>query len=229
MPKKIIIKLEGYDHISDSEKILGEKKVPATFLLISLVACSPSSQEVQSSQPTEDLSKSVEQTVDAFILAQTQTHEANLTLTPPATITSSPSPTSTQSPTPDLSASPTLSPTPSQTPTPSVIWADNWFISVGPEPLTQYTMLLVHIGNSLSGTFNAGGDNIVTISGRLNTNYMQVVGTWSSTSGASGTFEWLRQADSHLFVGNLDNGSEAWCGARAGQSIPNPCFGPENP
>ena len=25
MPKKIIIKLEGYDHISDSEKILGEK------------------------------------------------------------------------------------------------------------------------------------------------------------------------------------------------------------
>ena len=25
MPKKIIIKLEGYNHISDSEKILGEK------------------------------------------------------------------------------------------------------------------------------------------------------------------------------------------------------------
>ncbi|MEK9976968.1 MAG: ribosome maturation factor RimM, partial [Gammaproteobacteria bacterium] len=25
MPKKIIIKLEGYDHISDSEKVLGEK------------------------------------------------------------------------------------------------------------------------------------------------------------------------------------------------------------
>ena len=117
-------------------------------------------------------------------------------------------------------------PTPSLTPTPSIIWADNWFIWVGPEPLTQYTMTLVHLGNTITGSFVAGEGKIVSLTGTLSEDYSHVSGTWESTAGASGSFEWQRNADGNQFIGNLDEAESEWCGARAGATLPSPCFGP---
>jgi len=117
-------------------------------------------------------------------------------------------------------------PTPSLTPTPSVIWADNWFIWVGPEPLTQYTMTILHNGSSLTGSFDAGSGNTVTIKGSLSQDFSNVSGTWTSTGGGAGTFEWQRSENENQFIGNLDGGPDEWCGARAGASLPSPCYGP---
>ena len=117
-------------------------------------------------------------------------------------------------------------PTPSVTPTPTVVWADTWEIWVGPAPLTHYSMTLSHSGTSINGSFNAGGGNTVTLSGTLSADYTYASGTWTSTAGGSGTFEWQRKKNIHQFIGNLDSGSADWCGARAGASQPSPCFGP---
>ena len=117
-------------------------------------------------------------------------------------------------------------PTPSLTPTPSVIWADNWFIWVGPEPLTQYTMTILHSASDLTGSFDAGSGNTVTLSGTLSQDYTTVSGSWTSTGGGSGTFEWQREENENQFVGNLDGGPNEWCGARAGAALPSPCYGP---
>lgn len=117
-------------------------------------------------------------------------------------------------------------PTPSLTPTPSIIWADNWSIWVGPAPLTLYTMTLAHSGSSITGSFVAGGGNTVTINGALSPDYTYASGSWTSTGGSSGTFEWQRKKNVNQFIGNLDAGPNEWCGARAGASLPSPCFGP---
>lgn len=117
-------------------------------------------------------------------------------------------------------------PTPSLTPTPSIIWADNWSIWVGPAPLTQYTMTVIHSGSSITGSFAAGEGNTVTINGTLSADYTYVSGTWESSGGGSGTFEWQRKKNANQFIGNLDGGPDEWCGARAGASLPSPCFGP---
>lgn len=117
-------------------------------------------------------------------------------------------------------------PTPSLTPTPSVVWADTWKIWVGPVPLTQYTMTLTRDGNSITGTFAAGGGNTVTVNGTLSSDFTYASGTWSSTAGGSGTFEWQRKKNINQFIGNIDGGAAEWCGAKSGASQPSPCLGP---
>lgn len=117
-------------------------------------------------------------------------------------------------------------PTPSQTPTPSVIWQGEWLIWVGPLPLTQYSMTLAHNGTSIAGTFEAGENNTVSLRGTLSADFTYASGTWTSSAGDSGTFEWERRVNINQFVGNLDEGDAAWCGARAGASQPSPCLGP---
>ena len=117
-------------------------------------------------------------------------------------------------------------PTPSLTPTPNIIWRGEWQIWVGPTPLTQYTLSLTHEGLSIQGSFDAGSGNTVNIDGALSADYSTASGIWTSTAGGSGTFEWRRKINPNQFVGNLDGGSEAWCGARAGASLPDPCLAP---
>ena len=88
------------------------------------------------------------------------------------------------------------------------------------------TDVLEHQGASITGTFDAGADNVVSVSGSLNGDYTQATGIWTSTAGASGTFAWQRKFNPNQFVGSLDGGPDAWCGARAGASLPSPCAAP---
>ena len=118
-------------------------------------------------------------------------------------------------------------PSPSPTPTPNVVWRGLWNIWVGPEPLTLYRMALSHTGLQISGSFDAGGGNIVSLEGTLSEDYQQARGVWVSSAGGSGVFYWERRLNPNQFVGNQDNGTAAWCGSRSGASLPSPCLGPQ--
>ena len=117
-------------------------------------------------------------------------------------------------------------PTPSLTPTPNIVWRGDWDIWVGPEPLTLYQLEITHEGLQISGSFNAGSGNVVTLNGTLSDDYSQARGIWVSSSGGSGTFYWERKTNPDQFIGNQNGGDTAWCGARAGASIPSPCLAP---
>ncbi len=119
-----------------------------------------------------------------------------------------------------------FTPTPSLTPTPNIVWRGEWAIWVGPDPLTQYTLTLVHDAFSLSGSFDAGAGNTVSLNGTLSDDYQIASGIWTSTAGDSGTFYWERKTKPDQFVGNIDGGLDDWCGARASASLPSPCFAP---
>jgi len=121
-------------------------------------------------------------------------------------------------------ATPPPTPTPSLTPTPNIVWRGDWAIWVGPEPLTQYALSLTHDGLDIRGAFDAGSGNSVSIVGTLSSDYSEVSGIWTSSAGGSGTFTWQRGTNPDQFIGNQDNGSSAWCGARGVASLPFPCF-----
>ncbi len=124
-----------------------------------------------------------------------------------------------------LATSP-FTPTPSLTPTPNIVWRGDWAIWVGPDPLTQYTLELTHNNFSLSGSFAAGAGNVVSLNGTLSVDYLSASGIWTSSAGDSGTFYWERKSNPDQFVGNIDGGSDGWCGARAVASLPSPCIAP---
>jgi hypothetical protein len=116
------------------------------------------------------------------------------------------------------------------TPTPSFNWNGTWTIWFGSPPSSHSTIVLTQAGNSVSGSFDFLGPSTVTHSGTLSANFQILSGTWSSTNGSSGGFQWqIKEGNSNQFVGSVwTDGSEPvdFCGARLGASQPSPCFWP---
>ncbi len=119
-------------------------------------------------------------------------------------------PVATQPPTPTNTA----------TPTPSYIWDGDWTTSVNG---AICSMALTESGNTVSGSYTCP-TYTGTVTGTLSANRRTLSGTW--TTIGSGSFTWQRKTvNTNQFVGNWD-GTEYWCGARDGASLPDPCFGP---
>ena len=112
-------------------------------------------------------------------------------------------------------------PTPTATATATYIWEGSWTTSI--ETGGICTMTLSESGNTISGSYTCPGYS-GTVSGTLSANRRTVEGTWETLS--AGSFVWQRKTvNTNQFVGNWDEGNY-WCGARAGASLPDPCFGP---
>jgi len=122
-------------------------------------------------------------------------------------------PLATQPPTPTATA----------TATATYIWEGDWTASV--EGGGICTMTLTESGNTISGSYNCPGAGYGgTVSGTLSANRRTVNGTWDT--GVTGPFTWQRKTvNTNQFIGNWD-GTNYWCGARAGASQPDPCLGP---
>jgi len=88
-------------------------------------------------------------------------------------------------------------------------------------------------GEAINGTFDCSGGFITgTISGTLSPDHSRVTGTYVDSIDPKRTdtpFEWqLNPKNPDQFSGNheTDEGRFAWCGARPGVSLPDPCLGP---
>lgn len=115
-------------------------------------------------------------------------------------------------------------PTPTYTPTPSFDWNATWELWVEGGPVGS--VAINQSGNSISGSFPFGGDTI-SFSGSLSANYQVATGTWENSSGPTGTFQWqIKSGNLNQFVGNIDGGADAWCGAKNSASQPSPCLWP---
>ena len=111
-------------------------------------------------------------------------------------------------------------PTNTATATASYIWEGNWTVYVN---TYICTMVLSESGNTISGTYTCPTYS-GTVSGTLSANRRTVNGTY--TASGTGPFTWQRKTvNTNQFVGNWD-GTEYWCGARGGASLPDPCLGP---
>jgi hypothetical protein len=124
-----------------------------------------------------------------------------------------------------------------QPPTPYV-WEGNWVFYLpdggengkdGENDLGK-SVTIHQSGNSISGSFIAHGETI-SFSGSLSANHQVATGTWVNESSRDydGTFVWQMKTNNlNQFVGSFgqESGHKAWCGARAGESSPSPCFGP---
>ena len=116
-------------------------------------------------------------------------------------------------------------PTPTYTPTPSFDWNGSWQFWVLAQNYTNIS--ITQVGDTISGSFLASVTNTVTFSGSLSANFQVATGTWESTAGSSGTFQWqIKPGNLNQFVGNIDAGSSEWCGSKNVASKPSPCLWP---
>jgi hypothetical protein len=125
---------------------------------------------------------------------------------------------------------PPPTPTPTFTPTPIVWFHGSWNVRIDGFP---FSMSVTQSGTSISGYADTGGGNSATFTGTASGPELKYVsGTWTSTIGTSGTFEWQLRTNTNQFNGNIvkllplpvENG--AFCGWRSGASEPSPCLGP---
>ena len=151
-------------------------------------------------------------------------------ITPQATITSNKTktPTSTQ---PQATASrtntlsPTLTQTPSHTPTSEsqTGWEGDWMISFEKTDgsFLSGTMTVNIVGSDLSASAELGGDQY-SLEGII---YYQVgevaTGSWNNST-SSGYFWWINEEEDQ-FRGSREN-HFAFCGARTGDNLPEPCL-----
>ena len=112
----------------------------------------------------------------------------------------------TPTPTPSPSATPTL--------TGGGVWGGVWETNCGSSNCAQ--MSLVQTGNRVVGTY-AGGEG--SIDGTAAGN--RLTGTWRRGSG-NGTFDLWIEGSGLRWHGNW-NGTNQWCGHRAGQTDLTPC------
>ncbi len=114
-------------------------------------------------------------------------------------------------------------PTPTFTATPDFDWNATWTIWVASD---TYTVTITESGDTISGTFDVGGGDTVSISGSLSDNRQVASGTWVHSTVGTGTFQWqIKSGNKNQFVGN-NNGTAQWCGAKHGASQPSPCMWP---
>ena len=124
-------------------------------------------------------------------------------------------PVATQPPTPE----------PTATPTPDYAWDGSWtmWVDSGGGTLSQCSLTLSEVGNSLDGTFGCPSWN-GEVHGTLSADRSTASGDWSNNQGVDGTFQWMLKKNVFQFVGNYSG--YAWCGASQGASQPTPCLGP---
>lgn len=117
-------------------------------------------------------------------------------------------------------------PTNTATPTPDFVWSGAWSMWASGTSLGSVT--INQSGNSLTGSFPDGGSTI-TFSLSLSASRQSASGTWTSSSGPTGTVQWQIKSGNHnQFVGSYTylTNTYDWCGARAGSSQPSPCLWP---
>ncbi|MBI4770384.1 MAG: hypothetical protein HY784_08255 [Chloroflexi bacterium] len=134
-----------------------------------------------------------------------------------------PTPTGTASLTPTPSSTPTVTatPTPTGTPLPPVNWGSTYSIKIGD---TDADMYLVQNDNTVGADIAPGG-NSYHLSGVLSADTLTVTGAFSGSG--SGTFFWHMAPGGDQFSGNWVEGglTTAFCGARNGAPLPDPCLG----
>lgn len=115
-------------------------------------------------------------------------------------------------------------PTPTFTPTPEFNWSGSWQMWVG--ALNFGGVAINQSGNSITGSFVLGADTI-SFTASLSADRQVATGTWTNSSGPTGTFKWqIKASNINQFVGNIDAGLDEWCGSRQGASKPSPCLWP---
>lgn len=127
-------------------------------------------------------------------------------------------PTATQPPTP----TPTITPSP----TPSYSWSGNWTIRVYHSGVERTGAMSCSI-NGMTLTCSAvtnPGNFTYSFTGTIDPGYQTASGNY----GGTGSGMWAARIPAvggATFVGNLDQGTWEFCGARSG-SFPNPCLWP---
>lgn len=121
--------------------------------------------------------------------------------------------------------------TPPPTPTPAYDWSGMWTVWVN-EDHRQGSMTLEQSGGSISGTLTGEGDTF-SISGATSDGGRRVVGEILSEDSDEIPFRWQMLDNREQFVGSytlLATGTPdpplPYCGARAGQPMPEPCQWP---
>ena len=117
--------------------------------------------------------------------------------------------------------------TPPPTPTPEFQWAGSWtaYTDLFSTSLQTYNMTIRVSGQAFSAAMDLSGWDDVTLTGTFSADFQSVSGTWASPSdGGSFTFYALGLLQ---FQGRGGGGSgTAWCGAKSGAGMPNPCQKP---
>ncbi|NLB18351.1 MAG: hypothetical protein GX825_06410, partial [Syntrophomonadaceae bacterium] len=138
--------------------------------------------------------------------------------------TNKPAATSTSTTKPSNTPTSTFTKTLTPTATVQTGWAGTWtvwFQQVDGNYISGE--MTIDAGTSEFNTTVLLGGKQYTFEGRIILNATQVLGSWTSDS-TSGGF-WWGLTENQEFVGGWDN-QYGFCGIRAGQSQPEPCFSP---
>ena len=119
------------------------------------------------------------------------------------------------------SLTPTVTITQSGEPFQQTGWAGSWTAYLEQTNGTYLSgpLTVTLSGNSLQGTANLGGTTM-TVTSDLADSSNTIYGAYSLGAG-NGTFVWLQISD-QSFKGNIDN-ELAFCAARPGGTLPDPC------
>jgi len=124
-------------------------------------------------------------------------------------------------------------PQPTNTPKPAFDWNGTWLMSsatFGSSSIgrTNFNVVVSQSGDSISGSFVAF-DGTITFFASLSQNGQVATGTWED-GHSSGALQWqIKTTNMNQFIGHNEGyggASDEWCGARAGASLPSPCYGP---
>jgi len=116
---------------------------------------------------------------------------------------------------------------PPPTPTPEFQWAGSWtaYTDLFSTSLKTYNMTIFVNGSAFSAVMDLSGWEDVTLSGTFSADFQSASGTWTSPiKSGSFTFYALSLLQ---FQGSGGGGTgTAWCGAKSGAGMPNPCQKP---
>ncbi len=116
--------------------------------------------------------------------------------------------------------------TPPPTPTPVMDWSGTWITSHGVPSMMHenFTVILNQDGDTVTGSFDIGGGNMVTLQGTLSADGSTLTGLWFDSAN-SGPFSW-QMINANQFIGNRNDRFYEWCGYRNGAGFPSPCMAP---
>ena len=116
--------------------------------------------------------------------------------------------------------------TPPPTPTPSYVWGGDWQVWVASAP---GSMTLSEDASSISGTLmNHFGNETAAFSGNKGEGGRIINGVITNTAGTEFQFSWRMLDTMNQFSGGYRRLGEntAYCGARSGEPMPEPCLWP---
>jgi len=117
--------------------------------------------------------------------------------------------------------------TPPPTPTPLPNWSGNWSTFI--ETQGNYSLYIQQNGDYISAVISGNLAGTLSDYGQRADGYIySLVTPGTPTPAPNFSFAWRMLSNGNQFRGYLDQSGTryAWCGARSGYSLPDPCLGP---